>query len=194
MWAITGGDKLRVRFLYRDFFEIEPTFKILVAGNSRPRLVGVGEAMKRRLHLLPFDITIPPENREKDLQDQLHRERDGIFLWMLQGCRAWQENGLQPPPCIHEAAHEYFRDEDLVTQWIEERCETQGQIKAASSLLYKSWAEWAEARGFEPGSQRSLGEELRSRGYKAYRTGGERGWLGLRPQHAPANANAGHPT
>jgi len=187
--AITGGDILRVRFLYRDFFEIQPTFKILVAGNTRPRLVGVGEAMKRRLHLIPFDMTIPAEKRDKTLLAQLRRERDGIFHWMLQGCKAWQEGGLQPPPCIRDAADEYFRDEDLVTQWIDERCVKDASARAPASLLYKSWTEWADARGFERGSQRSLGEELRTRGFSPYRTGRERGWCGLRPQHLPVSSD-----
>lgn len=184
--AITGGDTLRVRFLYRDFFEVQPTFKILVAGNTRPRLVGVGEAMKRRLHLIPFDVTIPVEQRDKTLLDQLHGERDGIFQWMLEGCKAWQESGLQPPPCIREAADEYFKDEDLVSQWIDERCTIDASTKAPSAQLYKNWIEWADARGFDRGSQRSLGEELRMRGFLPYRTGRERGWSGLQPMHARA--------
>ena len=189
--AITGGDILRVRFLYRDFFEIKPTFKILVAGNSRPRLVGVGEAMRRRLHLIPFDVTIPEDQRDKTLLDQLRRERNGIFDWMLQGCKAWQEGGLQPPPCIREAADEYFRDEDLVRQWIEERCILDAPARSLASRLYKSWSEWADARGFECGSQRSLGEELRGRGFVPYRTGRERGWCGLQLQHAPMASDRG---
>ena len=40
--AITGGDMLRVRLMHRDFFEFRPTFKLLVAGNHRPKLLGVG--------------------------------------------------------------------------------------------------------------------------------------------------------
>jgi putative DNA primase/helicase len=182
--AITGGDTLRVRFLYRDFFEVQPTFKIVVAGNARPRLVGVGEAMKRRLHLIPFDVTIPEEQRDKTLLDQLHRERDGIFQWMLEGCKTWQKVGLQPPQCVREAADEYFRDEDLVTQWIEERCLTDAGARAPSAQLYKNWIEWADARGFDRGSQRSLGEELRMRGFRPYRTGRERGWCGLQTMYA----------
>lgn len=187
--AITGGDSIRVRFLYRDFFEIDPTFKIIVAGNSRPRLVGAGEAMKRRLHLIPFDVTIPPDLRQKDLQEQLHRERNGIFAWMLAGCEAWQKSGLEPPPCVRDAADEYFSDEDLVRQWIDEACVTADQARARSALLYKCWAEWADARGFDRGSQRSLGEELRTRGFKSYRTGRERGWVGLCPQPIQATTD-----
>ncbi len=189
--AITGGDTLRVRFLYHDFFEIDPSFKIIVAGNSRPRLIGVGEAMKRRLHLIPFEVTIPTAAREKDLQDKLHQERNGILAWMLAGCAAWQKGGLAAPDCVHQAAEEYFQDEDLVGQWIDENCNTGDQSKARSSMLFSAWSAWAEPRGFDIGSQRSLGEELRTHGFKPYRTGKERGWLGLCPLHGTAGASKG---
>ena len=88
--AITGGDKLRVRFMHRDFFEFQPAFKLLIAGNHRPRLSGVGEAMRRRLHLVPFEVTIPPERRDRQLLSRLIAERDGILGWMLDGCAEWR--------------------------------------------------------------------------------------------------------
>ena len=72
-----------------------------------------------------------------------------------------------------------FRDEDLISQWVEERCGTNVRARVPSAQLYKSWTEWADARGFERGTQRSLGEELRVRGYLPYRTGRERGWCSL---------------
>ncbi len=177
--AITGGDRLRVRFLHRDFFEIDPTFKIIVAGNSRPRLRGVGEAMRRRLHLIPFDVTIPPEKRDKDLVSKLKMEKDGIINWMLDGCRAWQQIGLSPPAIVQKAANAYFEDEDLIGQWIDDACQLSSAHWARSSDLYASWKTWSENRGIEAGSQRSFGEELRTRGFSSMRTPRIRGWSGI---------------
>lgn len=177
--AITGGDRVRVRFLYREFFEVDPAFKILVAGNSRPRLNGVGEAMRRRLHLIPFYTTIPPEKRDKDLITKLKAEADGIFQWMIDGCRRWQEIGLAPPRCVLDAADAYFQEEDLVSQWIEERCDASSEAWALSVHLFKSWKAWAEERGLDAGSQRSLGEELRARGFGTERRHKGRGWSGI---------------
>ena len=177
--AITGGDRVRVRFLYREFFEADPAFKILVAGNSRPRLRAVGEAMRRRLHLIPFDITIPPEKRDQHLLARLKAEQDGIFRWAVEGCRAWQSMGLAPPPCVRDAADAYFRDEDLIAQWIEDRCGLSSDAWAPSVDLFKSWKAWADERGLEVGSQRSLGEELRARGFIAERRHRGRGWSGI---------------
>ena len=106
--AITGGERLRANFMRCDHFEFAPQFKLLVAGNHRPTLNGVGEAMRRRLHLVPFNVTIPAERRNMHLAEKLLAERDGILGWMLAGCADWQRKGLAPPACVRAAANEYF--------------------------------------------------------------------------------------
>ena len=85
---LTGGDKISARFMRQDFFEFFPQFKLVVAGNHKPAIRNIDEAMKRRLHLIPFTITVPPERRDKHLQQKLLAERDGILAWAR--CRgAW---------------------------------------------------------------------------------------------------------
>ncbi|RUT32427.1 hypothetical protein EMQ25_04505 [Arsenicitalea aurantiaca] len=188
--AITGGEKLRANFMRQDHFEFTPQFKLLVAGNHRPALNAVGEAMRRRLHLVPFSATIPPERRDPRLSEKLLAERDGILGWMLEGCAAWQREGLAPPPCVRAAAEEYFQAEDLVGQWIHEFCICDTDRKALAAQLFESWKSWAEARGFPPGSQKSLGEALRARGFTPTSVRRARGWSGIGLRTAPLTAEA----
>ena len=56
--ALTGGDRIAARFMRQDFFEFDPQFKLLIAGNHRPGLRSVDEFIRRRFHLIPFDVTI----------------------------------------------------------------------------------------------------------------------------------------
>lgn len=177
--AITGGDPIAARFMHRDFFEFLPTFKLLVAGNHRPRLTGVGEAMRRRLHLVPFEVTIPEADRDKTLCMQLLAERDGILGWMIAGCADWRRIGLAPPARVLAASQDYFADEDVIGHWIAEQCETGPGCSARAADLYTSWSTFAETGGFETGSRKSLGNELGSRGFVQIRTGGSRGWVGI---------------
>ena len=72
--SITGGDPITARFMRQDFFTYTPRFKIVIAGNHKPSLGNVDEAIRRRLHLVPFTITIPPEERDKELFDKLKPE------------------------------------------------------------------------------------------------------------------------
>ena len=75
--ALTGGDKITARFMRQDFFEFTPKFKLMVAGNHKPSLRSVDEAIRRRLHLIPFTVTIPPEDRDEHLADTLKNEWGG---------------------------------------------------------------------------------------------------------------------
>ncbi|MCK4150568.1 phage/plasmid primase, P4 family, partial [Ralstonia pseudosolanacearum] len=106
---LTGGDKISARFMRQDFFEFFPQFKLFVAGNHKPAIRNIDEAMKRRLHLIPFTVTVPPERRDKNLQQKLLAERDGILAWAVQGCLDWQRLGrLDPPQQVLDATEEYF--------------------------------------------------------------------------------------
>ena len=179
--AITGGDRIAVRRLYQSFYETTPGYKLLIAGNHRPRLAGGGSAMERRLHLIPFDTVIPEHERDGRLREKLVQERDGILGWMLEGCRTWQEMGLQAPRKVRDAVAAYFDSEDFVGQWIAECCEVDEQVQASSAELYASWRLRAEALGIDPGNGRDLGERLRDRDFQSFHTRKGRGWKGLRP-------------
>ena len=183
--SVTGGEKIRANFMHRDHFEYLPQFKLIVAGNHRPTLSNVGESMRRRLHLIPFDVTIAPEQRDLDLPAKLLAERDGILSWMLEGCAEWQRSGLKPPPAVINAAHDYFADEDLMGQWLAERCAVGQGLKASAQTLFASWTTWAEAAGHPKCNQKMLGDALRQRGFINGKVGRDRGWFGLCPTRTP---------
>ncbi|MBU6956000.1 phage/plasmid primase, P4 family, partial [Hahella sp. HN01] len=179
--AITGGDKVSARFMRQDFFEYVPQFKLLIAGNHKPAIRNVDEAMKRRLHLIPFTVTVPPEKRDGGLTDKLLAEREGILAWAVEGCLEWQRMGLNPPACVSAATEEYFEAEDALGQWIDERCERSAEAKAASSELYADWREWAERAGEYVGSIKRFSEILITRNFSQSRLhGGTRAFKGLR--------------
>jgi putative DNA primase/helicase len=94
---ITGGDRVSARFMRQDFFTYVPAYKIVISGNHKPAIRNIDEAIKRRMHLIPFTLTIPPEKRDHMLQSKLLKERDGILAWAVQGCLMWQCEGLRQP-------------------------------------------------------------------------------------------------
>jgi putative DNA primase/helicase len=64
--AITGGDKMSARHLYKDRFDFDPQFTIVLVTNYAPRVAGTDEAIWRRLRLVPFNRVIPLEDRIPD--------------------------------------------------------------------------------------------------------------------------------
>jgi len=125
--ALTGGDKISARFMRQDFFEFTPQFKLVIAGNHKPGLRSVDEAIRRRFHLVPFTVTIPPGERDTELSAKLKAELPGILAWTIQGCLDWQQGGLAPPKAVTDATAAYLKAEDATAAWIDDCCDRDPQ-------------------------------------------------------------------
>ncbi|QCX50007.1 phage/plasmid primase, P4 family [Ralstonia pseudosolanacearum] len=178
--AITGGDKVSARFMRQDFFDYLPQFKLLIAGNHKPAIRNVDEAMKRRLHLIPFTVTVPPERRDGRLTEKLLKERDGILAWAIEGCLAWQHQRLDPPDCVRSATEEYFDEEDAIGDFLDEEAQCHQQARVAVADVFLRWQEWAGRRGEYVGTSRWLAQQLTNRGFERTRLhGGVKGLAGI---------------
>ena len=187
--AITGGDKISARFMRQDFFEYTPQFKPVIVGNHKPAIRNIDEAMKRRMHMIPFTVTIPPERRDGRLTEKLLAERDGILAWAVAGCLAWQRDGLKPPACVVSATEEYFEAEDALGRWLDERCVREPNAKSLTAELFTDWKQWAESAGEFIGAQRRFSDLLITRGIEKWRNGmGVRGFQGIGLKHPPMPA------
>lgn len=186
--AITGGDKVSARFMRQDFFEYVPQFKLVIAGNHKPSIRNVDEAMKRRLHLIPFTVTIPPAKRDGQLTEKLLAERDGILAWAVEGGLLWRRHGLQPPTCVVSATEEYFDEEDAIGDFLEEEAQRHPQARVAVAEVFQRWQEWATRRGEYVGTSRWLAQQLANRGFERTRLNyGVKGLAGLslKPKDTP---------
>jgi putative DNA primase/helicase len=175
----TGGDKISARFMQQDFFDFTPQFKLLVAGNHKPNLRSVNEAIRRRLHLVPFNVTIPKEERDPKLGEKLKAEWPGILAWMIDGCREWQSQGLAPPAAVLDASEDYLEEQDLIGQFLNEKCIIDKKKVVASSILFEEWRKFAEVQGEKPGHQRTFNAALEAKGFKQERSKQSRTIRGL---------------
>jgi putative DNA primase/helicase len=157
---LTGGDRLRARYMRRDFFEFEPTHKLVIVGNHRPALRNVDEAMRRRLLLIPFEARIPPEKRDRELAEKLEGARPAILRWMVAGCLAWRRDGLLPPECVRAATDHYFETADAFGRWVEECLVFDANASMSKSEAFTSWKNWAETNGEFVGGQQRLNEMI----------------------------------
>jgi putative DNA primase/helicase len=186
--ALTGGDPISARFMRQDFFTYTPEFKLLIAGNHKPGLRGVDEAITRRFNLIPFAVTIPKAERDPDLAEKLKAEWPGILQWMIEGCKACASNGLQPPKAVREATEAYLESENAIGRWLEEKCVLTDPNAFTSSVdLFASWKTWSEAAGDHAGNQRGFTQALEDRGFRRGRGWGtagagtgSRGFFGIR--------------
>jgi putative DNA primase/helicase len=177
--TLTGGDKMAARFMRQDFFEFLPQFKLWIAGNHKPRLRSVDEAIKRRFHLVPFTVTIPPQERDQHLGEKLKAEWPGILHWLIGGCRAWQQQGLAAPPAVTDATENYLQAEDTLGAWVEECCTRDRDAWEPTSALFESWKSWTEQSGERVGTRRQFAQALETHGFPPCRKNTARGVAGL---------------
>ena len=186
---LTGGDPVSARFMRQDFFEFRPTFKLFIAGNVKPGLRRVDEAIRRRFHLIPFAVTIPEAERDKQLAEKLKAEWPGILAWLIEGCLKWQSVGLEPPMAVVDATAKYLEQEDTVAAWIDERCERDPAAWASSTALFGSWTAWAVAAGEYAGGSKAFSQGLETRGFSRLKRSTGQGFMGLRLKlDEPSNA------
>lgn len=180
--TLTGGDRIAARFMRADFFEYEPQFTLVIAGNHRPGLRSVDEAIRRRFHLVPFSVVIPPEERDERLPEKLKEEWPGILQWMIDGCLAWQEDGLNAPAVVREATETYLEGQDALSAWLEESCELDANAWEDRTDLYVSWKAWAERAGEHVMSRTDFYDVLERHGLVPHRQPGKgtRGFNGAR--------------
>jgi putative DNA primase/helicase len=181
--TLTGGDRVSARFMRQDFFEFCPQFKLLIVGNHKPGLRGVDEAIRRRMNLIPFTVTIPEGERDEKLPEKLRDEWPSILAWMIEGCAEWQGEGLAKPEAVRKATDAYLAAEDAIAEWMAECCTVKVAFTASSSSLFKSWAKWAIGAGELPGSQKRFSQALEDRGFSKVhgRTGAQFQGIGVNP-------------
>lgn len=176
---LTGGDTVAARFLFKELFEFHPTFKIFLAANHRPSIRGQDHAIWRRIRLIPFEITIPVEERDRNLVAKLRTELPGILAWAVQGCMEWQRQGLAEPGVVLRATDEYRHDMDVLAAFLEERCVVAPGARGTSKALYDAYTAWCQDNAEEPISARVFGLKLKDKGYRQGRTERSRHWIGV---------------
>ncbi len=180
--VLTSSDRLSGHFMRQDFFDFDPSHKLLITGNHKPSLGSVDEAIRRRLLLVPFTVEIPIEERDPDFAAKLAPEYPAILRWMVDGCLEWQRDGLAVPERVRKASDDYFANQDTLTQWIEDCClDHRGNPFAfeATRALFGSWKAWSEARNMSAGTERTFAQNLADKGYAQDRTKFARGFRGI---------------
>jgi putative DNA primase/helicase len=181
---LTGDDRIKARFMFQDFFEFEPTHKIFLAANHKPTIRGTDHAIWRRICLIPFAVTIPEQEQDKQLTEKLRAEFPGILRWAVQGCLAWQGRlegaGLNPPEEVRAAREEYRHDMDVIQQFIDECCVLRPNSRTGSGKLHEAYRKWAERNGDKDIlSNKAFTARLTGRGLEMKRRNTGTVWQGI---------------
>jgi putative DNA primase/helicase len=162
--AITGGEEITARHLNRGFFDFDPQFKMMISGNHKPSIRGQDEGIWRRMLLVPWEIAIPPDERDRELDAILWEERAGILNWLLDGCRLWLDRGLTVPDAVRAATDQYRSDSDPIGRFLDECVSDAPGETVPASVMYSAYQTWCAANAERAWTQNGFGRSLRDRG------------------------------
>ncbi len=183
---LTGGDTVTARFLYQEPFEFEPAFKLTLAANNAPRVRDDDAAMWRRIMRVPFENVIPEDERDPEVKRALKdpdRTGPALLAWAVEGCLAWQREGLGVPDSVKEATEELRSEMDPLQGFIEDYCILSESVWAYAGELRRAYETWASESGeTELVRGKKWGEKLRAYGCVPGMdppTGKHRVWKGI---------------
>jgi len=184
---LTGGDTITARFLYHSSFSFRPLAKLILAANKAPRMSDDDDAVWRRLRRLPFEYVIPPEERDEQVKIILRDPAQGgpaILAWAVQGCLAWQRQGLGYPDLIRSKTEDLRISFDPLADFFRENCVFGPNYEVEAGALREAYEQWSKENGnrYLLGN-RQWSERLKARGCtrEARRRGGKyiRLWFGI---------------
>jgi putative DNA primase/helicase len=154
-----------------------PTHKLVIAGNHAPVVTDDGDGMWRRMILFPFTQTFEGKDCDPDLLDKLWLESSGILNLWLEGFLEWERGGLQVPASLARATNAYRDEQDLLLDWMNEKCEVAPNLETDKLILFAAYREWCEDSSYRNLSKGSFSRKLTGRGFKV--TSDKRRWLGI---------------
>ncbi|MBA4107638.1 MAG: hypothetical protein C0485_18040 [Pirellula sp.] len=172
--SVTGGDRIRARRMREDHWEFIPSHLAILVSNHKPVISGTDKGIWRRLRLIPFNVTIPEEEQDRELSDKLQAELPGILQWMVDGCLQWQASDLHEPPSVTDATAEYQVESDTFASWFAELVVRDNSKELTAAAAYSSYTSWCEANGDHPISKKSLGQRIMENGIGKRKSNGIR--------------------
>ncbi len=180
----TGGEPMPVRRLNRDPFDLLPAFKMTVSGNHRPSISGIDDGIWRRVMLVPWDVQIPDEEKDRQLIAKMKREASGILNRLLAGLIDWRLHGLREPESVRGATADYRDQSDPMGRFLTSCTRPDPGKRSQSSKLYALFLAWAKATGEREWTQTGFSKAMLDRGYRKIESHGMH-WLDLEMVKAP---------
>jgi putative DNA primase/helicase len=154
--GMTGGDPITARLLYSNYSEFTPEFKLWLTANDRPRVRETDDAFWRRVRVVPLEVEIPLDDRDRDLPNKLKAEWPGILNWAVRGCLKWQREGLAEPGTVRQATADWRKAADHLTRFVREALILDPEGAVSALALYNHYKGWCGKTGERPMSTKAV--------------------------------------
>lgn len=159
---LTGGDEMAVRNLFEGYFDFANRATPHMSGNGFPKIDGTDNGIWRRMLVVHWSVTIPPEERREfdEFVAELLEERSGILNWLLAGVCDYFEHGLFIAPEIAAATSKYQEEMNPIGEFIKDCVEAHEGERLAASVAFQSYVSWSMANAKRAKTQTAFGREM----------------------------------
>jgi len=168
---------------YKDPFKFRPTHTLVLYTNHLPRVGATDTGIWRRLIVIPFNARITGNSDIKNYSKYLvANAAPAIMKWIIQGAeKAIRDNyWLKAPKCVQEAIARYKADNDWMSHFLDECCETGEGLKEKSGELFAAYRAFCGRTNDFCRSTAEFYTSLEQRGFYRQRTNTGKFVLGLR--------------
>jgi len=159
---ITGSRKHEKTRTYK------PQFKIWLAANNKPKVDDVTDGFWRKVILIPFEAKFEGAAEDKRLGEKLRSELSGILTWAVEGCLAYQREGLNPPQRCIDAVTAWRADNDPLADFLA-TCKVGVGLEIKASELYREYENFCSTSGIKPISLTAFSPLIEAHGFKRER-------------------------
>ncbi|MBK6920519.1 MAG: hypothetical protein IPH07_24170 [Deltaproteobacteria bacterium] len=176
---LTGGDSVTARRMRQDPVTFRPSHTMTMACNARPIVRDQGAAFWSRVHPLEWGVSFRGRE-DRELDTKLRMEAPGVLALAVQGCLAWQTQGLNPPAAVAAARDDYHASQDVIGVFVAEQLTPDPLSFLPRNLLYGAFSAWAQRGGEYCPPASVLYRQLEERGWQTTKREGSRGFMGWR--------------
>lgn len=147
---LTGGEEISVRNLYESQMTFLPQFTLWLSCNDLPSVQDKSLFASDRVRVIEFNRHFNEDERDESLKETFRSQEamQGIFTWLLIGYFRYKRFGLKMCESMKKVIKQYEKDNDLVLQFLEEKCVKVEDGGTKAKTLYDSYKIWCRSNGF----------------------------------------------
>jgi putative DNA primase/helicase len=169
---LVSGEPVEARLPYGQPFILKQYAKLIFNCNELPKDVEHTNAYFRRFLIIPFDVTIPEHEQDKNLHTKIiENELSGVFNWVLEGLnRLLKQKRFSDCKAAQKTVEQYKIESDSVQMFLNEH-EYKVSVTSEISLkeMFSEYRSYCNESGFKSCSLRTLADRLRNSGYQTER-------------------------
>lgn len=158
----TGGEDITARELYQSAITYKPQFTMWLSCNDLPAVKDKSLFASDRVRVIEFNRHFTDAEQDKGLKDYFESPEamKGIFTWLIAGYFKYRRFGLRMNDNMKAVVKQYERDNDLVLQFLEEKCEQKDDAITKAKTLFDTYKIWCKSNGYYVCSMKKFNAEV----------------------------------